>query len=428
MPFVTRSVGAKTVDRGIALLAGRDAWAHADHPTSAVTRMAAFIEIGGFIIATSALWTYRFTLTHHYESTIIRLAPFGFAAAAALLTIAPQRVARGRLTTTRAGQLFVLPRALLGVTLVTTAYSIIPGWASLISWPVGIALGADAALTSWALGWHFKPLRWWGLFVISPIHFGVVGGLLGALVYQGWDAAERAALPIYITMHVWVLIASITAWWLGVLHDQEKRDRRRAVDEAASLERRRSAHWLHDDLCAQLRLVSITVQSGGATMADVEVMLDDLDHQIRLRQVEEIFDSGTIRIAEVLQPYVRRAQNRGVHIDSAPSFDDASLTVSADVGRQFSHAAAVLTSNAINAGATHIAFEVHASDEFVTITVTDDAGGIKFADLPSGRSLWVLREDLGADNVTVSSTSNGSRVQATINLTHRTRDDAVAAR
>jgi hypothetical protein len=229
-------------------------------------------------------------------------------------------------------------------------------------------------------------------------------------------------------MHLWVIVAGVTAWLLTGLRRLAMFNRQLAVSQASSYEHRRSAHWLHDDLCAQLRLVSIKVQSGGATMTEVAALLDDLDHQMRLRQLEEILESGTIRIAEVLQPYVRRAQNHGVTIDSAPSFDDASLVVSATVGREFSHAAAVLTSNALNAGATHIAFEVRLTPGHVSIAVIDNAGGLDLEDLPSGRSLWTLREDLGSENVVVTPTDTGSRVLATIALTDRSHHDTVTAR
>ncbi len=424
---VTATAGARTVDRTIAFFAGRSAWAHAESPRSAVIRMAAMVEIVGFATATATVMQYRYTLEHLYESQFIRLAPLGFAIVAVLLSISPARLAFGWPTPTRTRQFFVPPRAAMGVALIVTTYAVIPGWPSMISWPVGIALGADTALTSWALGWQLIPRRWWGLFVISPIHFGVLGGLIGAAVIQGWDSAWNSAVPIYVTMHLWLLVASTTVWLLSKLHDQEKSDQCRAVTEASSFEHRRSAHWLHDDLCAQLRLVSIKVQSGGATMAEVEAMLDDLDHQMRLRQLEEILESGTIRIAEVLQPYLRRAQNHGVHIDSAPSFDDVSLIVSAEIGREFSHAAAVLTSNALNAGATNISFEVRLSPGYVTLVVIDDAGGIDITDLPIGRGLWTLREDLGRDNVTITNTPTGSRVQAAIALSDRSRHDATVA-
>ena len=91
---------------------------------------------------------------------------------------------------------------------------------------------------------------------------------------------------------------------------------------------------------------------------DVVRGLDELDHQIRLRQLEELYQSGDVRLAEVLQPYVRRAQNQQVAIERVPTFDDASLMVDVEVGRLFGRAAAVLTSNAMNAGATRVAFDV----------------------------------------------------------------------
>lgn len=416
------------MDRGIALLAGRDAWADAEAHTSAITRTAATVEVAAFMTAASSIWMYRLTRNYQYESIAIRLAPLGFTIVCMLLSATPARVAIGRTTRTPDRHVFVLPRAAMALALVATAYAVVPGWSSLIAWPVGVALGADAALTSWALGWELLPLRWWTMFLISPVHVGVIGGLIGAVVYQGWSTAMSTGFPVYISMHLWVILASGTAWWLSRLLRLERRDQKSAVADAASFEHRRSAHWLHDDLCAQLRLVSIRVQSGGVTMPEVATMLDELDHQMRLRQLDEIFESGSARIAEVLQPYVRRAQNHGVAIDSTPSFDDAALVISAHAGREFSHASAILTSNALNAGATHLSFEVCHSPGCVSIAVIDDAGGIPMGELPIGRGLWRLRHHLGHDRLTFTPTATGTRVQATIALTDRSPNDAAAAR
>ena len=108
-----------------------------------------------------------------------------------------------------------------------------------------------------------------------------------------------------VALHSWVIIASLTAWGLNQLDESEKADRQRLYDTAATVEHQKNAHWMHDDLCAQLRLVSIQVQSRSIEFEDVAQLLDDLDHQIRLRQLDAIFATETVRVAEIIQPWLR---------------------------------------------------------------------------------------------------------------------------
>lgn len=149
-------------------------------------------------------------------------------------------------------------------------------------------------------------------------------------------------------------------------------------------------------------------------MEQVGALLDELDFALRLRQLDELIESGTVRLAEVLQPFLRNAQNSGVLVERVPSYDIASTEVDHDTGNTFRRAAAVITSNALNAGATRLSFEVAVHDEHIDLVVIDDAGGFDASDITAGRGLWTLRHELGPDNLYIEQHETGSRVHAAV--------------
>ena len=422
------TTASQSAERSLALIAGREAWNDESPTRSAVTKVAGVLEAAAFFTAAVLGWTYHLTARNRPNSSVIVLAPVAFSIICLLFSVRQLLlVLIGRDLPFPYGARVVV-RSVLALALITSAFAVMPGWASLNTWPIGIALGADAALTSWALGWHLRPARWWPAFIVSPYHLGAVGGLLGAAAFQPTGSVWSTAFPVLIALHLWVIIASLIAYGLNLLNDNEKADRERAYSSAASIEHQKNAHWLHDDLCAQLRLVSIQVQSRSIELEDVAQLLDDLDHQIRLRQLDAIFATETVRVAEIIQPWLRRAQNNGVLIDRVPSLDEVSMIVSTEVGREFSHAVSVLTSNALNAGATRISFDVTQTEHHLSIAITDDAGGLTSPELPVGRALWSLQQDLGQDQLVVTPTATGTKVQANVALTERNHRGAVVAR
>ena len=422
------TTASQSAERSLALIAGREAWNDESPSRSAITKVAGVLEAAAFLTAAILSWTYHLAARSRPSSSVIVFAPVAFTIVCLLFSVRQLLLAlTGRDLPFPYGAR-VAGRSVLALALITSAFAVMPGWASLNTWPIGIALGADAALTSWALGWHLRPSRWWPAFVVSPYHLGAVGGLLGAAAFQPTGSVWSTAFPVLIALHLWVIIASLIAWGLNLLNDSEKAERQRAYNTAASIEHQKNAHWLHDDLCAQLRLVSIQVQSRSIELEDVAQLLDDLDHQIRLRQLDAIFATDTVRVAEIIQPWLRRAQNNGVLIDRVPSLDDVSMIVSTEVGREFSHAVSVLTSNALNAGATRISFDVTQTEHHLSIAITDDAGGLNTSELPVGRALWSLQQDLGQGQLIVTRTATGTRVQANVALTERNHRGAVVAR
>ncbi len=382
-----------------------------------MTRAAAGVEIIALLASVSAIWVQRVDHTVVEETMFVRYAPAVFIAASVILMVGPIRLLLGRPAVSAGFAAHIALRVVLLTAIVTATFATAPNWAAMVMWPFGVALGGDAATTSWSIGWDPTPLRSYIQYLRSPVHLGIIGGLFGVIVYRGLGAAYHKALPIYVTFQVWVLLGVLTASWLGSLKRTEKREQSAAALTAANEEHRRAAHWLHDDICAELRLVVLKVQSRSIELDQVGELLDNLDHQLRLRQLDELLESGSVRLAEVLQPYVRRAQAHGAVIHQVPSFDEASLIVGSDVGRVFGRAAAVLTSNALNGGAETIGFAVAFGPTTVTITVTDDAGGFASDHRPAGRGLWMLEHDPVVQSLTVEPTLDGSRVSVTITRT-----------
>jgi hypothetical protein len=421
-------VSGPFVDRWIALLAGQQVWADGEEVPTVVTRLSAGFEAGALMCAVGAMWAYRWANGEApVRSWLIREAPIAFSVACAILAIGSLRIARGRPTPYRGFASQILLRLSMLLVIVAATFAALPTWWPLVIWPFGVALGGDAAITSWAIGWYTTPLRSYTAYLRSPIHLGLLGGLFGVFASRGWHIGEHAALPIYVTFQVWVLVATLTASWLGLLRRRERRDLYMAARSAASDEHRRAAHWLHDDICADLRLVAIRVQDQHPGLTEVTEMLDDLDHRLRLRQLEELLESGSVRLAEVLQPYVRRAQNHAT-IGVVPTFDEASLIVDGRTGRLFGRAASVLTSNALNAGATLVSFAISSTQRDVSIAVTDNAGGFPTKDLPYGRGLWSLQADPQVRSVAITDCPGGSQVRVTIDLERQDRRAAALAR
>lgn len=402
-------------------------WSESEEAPTAVARLTASTELGGLVAAVSTVWSHRLTASGFDGSSWVRLAPVVFTAACVVMAVAPAQTMSGRPTRPAALGIQLPIRMLLVLVVVAATFTTMPRWAALATWPLAIALGGDAAVTAWSIGWNPTPLASYRQYLGSPVHLGIVGCLLGVLAIRGYDVGISMALPIYATFQVWVLVATLTAAWLCMLHSAERAEHLRVARSAASDEHRRAAHWLHDDICAELRFAMIRVQSRSVDLAGVESMLDNLDHRLRLRQLDELFESGSVRLAEILQPYVRRAQAVAT-ICAVPAFEEASLIVSAETGRLFSRAAAVLTSNALNASAATISFAIEAGRSTISITVTDDAGGFSSKALPAGRGLWTLQQDPNVQSVDVDDVAGGSRVCVTISLSERTTRDPALAR
>ena len=392
----------------IALAAGEPVWADPDDEVSPIERMAASIELFALATCITIIWTGA--LMRGEPSTgFTAVAPWLATTALLFMMVRPVRLV---LEFRRQAQLW--PSFAARVDLITiTVASMMPSspmFGLMSMWPLAVALGIEAALCSWALGFNVEPVRWWTNFLRSPLHMGVVGGVAASVLYLGISDAAATVIPIYVVINLCVLGSASVALLLDRFRTDLDERRHEEVSAAAAAEHRQSAHWLHDDVSAELKLIELKLRNGSFESDDVAAALSELDHHLRLRQLDELYQSGTVRLAEILQPFVRNAQSRGISITAVPTFDDASAIVDERLGRLFGRAVAVTAANAMLAGAAELGFVVHSDDTSIVLSVSDDAGGFDLASVPAGRGLWQLGQELGSANISVEPCGKGSTV------------------
>ncbi|MEM8619429.1 MAG: hypothetical protein AAGF73_06875 [Actinomycetota bacterium] len=404
----------RKIDFWIAVAAGEHVWADPDKEVGIVDRVVTVTEIASLAVVVT-IAVVRLATTPLDGLALV--APWVVIVGAALLAVRPLRV---RLDRRRAGRLwssFALRVTVVIAILASMATA--PVVVALMSlWPFAFALGAEAAACAWEVGFKIWPGQWCRTFVTSAFHFGIVVASVVALFVLGWQRGFEVIAPVYLGGALVVILGSFFAGVLDrfrrtVLHHEQA-----VVAEAASDAHRRSAHWLHDDVSSALKLTELQIRRGGVSLESIADSLAELDHRIRLRQLDELYMSGSVRLAEVLQPFVRNAQSQGVAICDVPTFDDVSVVVDERLGRTFGRAVSVLTSNALLAGATELGFKVTSSPEAITLQVIDNAGGFDLSEAPAGRGLWQLKLDLGAGGIEVAPNGAGSTVTVTMPRDH----------
>jgi signal transduction histidine kinase len=307
-------------------------------------------------------------------------------------------------------------RVSLSVLLVVGGVVVLPGWHALGLWPLGVALGADLALGCWSLGVQVRPVEWWVKILTSPVHLACLGALAALAITRQDSSVIIGTIGLVAAFEMAIAIAIGVATLL--LHaaesiDVEKEER---SEQRLRAERLNLAHWIHDDVCADLQLTSLRLRTGQLSAVEVAAELADLDHRLRLRQQRELIESGEARLAELLQPYVRRAQTAGVSIVAVPRLDDVDVRVDTDTATLFARTLANLVSNSLNAGASELGIEVQVETDGLRVVVTDNAGGFDENDIPPGRGLDSLIAHLGRDHLTVERTTTGSQVTVVIPL------------
>ena len=397
----------------LALIAGSAPWEADDQRIGTTYPMTAFLEVVALLAAMGTVW--RASLAAPGD----RMLPGTIATAAvAVLIVAPLLRLLNREPLSRRVSLNLLVRAAMISALALSMYAVLHGWMAMFLVPLSVALGADMALTASALGWRPNPLRWWYEFLFSAFHLGILGALVATSVTSRGHHLHTV-LPLFVAMHFCVIVTLTVAWCIWAILRRSDAVNAAIIAGVKEDERRNRAHWLHDDVCAQLRLVSLQVQTEATGTADVVRLLDEFDHSLRLRQLDELFATGSVRIAEVLQPFIRHAQNRGVEINSVPAFEQAALVLNESEARILARAAGMLTSNALNAGATRLTYAVDVGGHDLRLTVRDNGSGFPPDALQPGRGLWILREDLVPGGVEINSTPTGSAVVAVIPLNDR---------
>jgi signal transduction histidine kinase len=291
-------------------------------------------------------------------------------------------------------------------------FSIVSGPGVLLMWPIGLYLGSEIALTGMLLGGLSAPGVAARRILLSPTHLGVLSaGVIGAFVAGGEvrSVAVDALVAVEVTLGLAVgSFALITTVW----HREQHRDRE-LVEAERSRERTRRAHWLHDDVCADLRVTRMRLAAGPMSIDQVAAELDELDHRMRDRQLDELLDGGSVTAVQVLQPTLRKAQDAGILLADVPRYEQASIRIDAAAARVLRRVVGGLVANAMAAGATTLSIRLRPDGEMVELDVEDDAGGFDLAEVPAGRGLSTIAADTGG-RLVVERTASGSRVTATI--------------
>lgn len=415
----------RVFDLWIALLAGERIWHDGPIQPGPRERISAAIALVGAACTVAVIWVAvgaRFDPFDLDEITTRRAALLAFMIAATVaavpLAVRYEHILRGRETigrplwfefAWRTTALVLLTAVLAGALL--RAYT--PG-----AVPLGILAGADASLTLCALGVTPQAWTWVWRFLIGPVHFGVLGALLAVAAFGGSLPALRTLIGLYAAMWVGLIVAGLTVAMIDRLGHAVDQRVAEEVHESVASERARRAHWLHDDVLSEVHLATLRISSGTATPEQINDELLDLDHRLRLRQLDDMMAASAPRIFEVLQPHLRRAQNLGIALDHVPTHEVTRLELDEQSGRLLNRAVSLFTSNAINAGATRLALDVVLIDggARLVLRVTDDAGGFDLADVPDGRGLSTLIKELGAGAVQRYDAPGGSMMVATIAL------------
>lgn len=279
---------------------------------------------------------------------------------------------------------------------------------------LGVPAGAQAAVTLRAIGVHPTWLQVVRGFVLSTAHAGMLTGVLILAWLPVNRSLQGVVVALGLTLYTVVAVAAGTFAVVSTLaKESERGDAERVADVRAEVHRDQ-AHWLHDEICAELSYLRLRLQAGPVDPDTLRRCLDDLDHRLRVRQVDEILEGGPARLGEIIQPFLRAAQNNGLHLADVPTFEIGAALLEPEVGRQVQRALAVLTANAIQAGAREMAMRASIDGKDLVIEIEDDAGGFELTAAVAGRGLDGLRRDLGPQRLDLMRTERGTRAQVRI--------------
>jgi hypothetical protein len=401
------------LDLWLAFVAGDRVWIDDGAMPDLFQRTVASVQL----IAMGSLISLLWVMVLHDAgdvSAIQRWWLAGGTLAALALSVRPVVLTLGRPATQVGYRVRIIWRSATYLALILATIATLPGWSLLAAWPLGLFVGSDIVLATWALGIDSAPRRWWFRFLVSPLHLGVLGALCAAVLSGSYPEIALELVVAYLSMHLAFLLAGMMVVSASRFDAGIQRLVARAADLAVDRERRHRAHWLHDDVLSEVRLSALRVGTGAVSGEQVARELQDLDHRLRLRQLDELFVAGPVRAADILQPHVRRVQALGITIDAVPSLERVGFTVDEATGRLLGRVLAGLTSNAINAGATHLSYDLGASGDDIFVAVTDDAGGFDFEHLPPGRGLERLVTELGRNRLARRPVPGGSTMVALV--------------
>jgi signal transduction histidine kinase len=290
-----------------------------------------------------------------------------------------------------------------------------PGFAAALIWPLGVYAGLEYSVTASFVGVRQSARSALARVMASPLHAGALVGLVTASLIGG-RTNGRLPLELAFALEV-VMVAAVASY--GAMNRLSAVERSRdaeVIERARAGERHRRAHWIHDDVCADLRNVRIKVATRVMTSHEIAVELDELDYRMRVRQLDEILEGGSVSAAEILQPYLRRVQNAGVRLMEVPRYEDASIEVPASAATVLRRATAGLVNNAVAAKCTKLSIRLHHQPGWISLSVEDDAGGFDLSSIPAGRGLSALANEVGQENLSVERGAEGAVVIVNISM------------
>jgi hypothetical protein len=407
-----QSDAAARVDLWFAIAAGAEAWTEGDRPAPGAH------HIEALAILAAASWPITavasgITPAGPREAVLVTVLVLA-AAALVVPLVAPLGVRRRYPESTLWWSVLRVACVIGGV---ACGAALLPGLALVGAWPLGIAAGLDVARTAQVLGIRVEPWAWWRRAALSAAHLGVVLGVLAVFAIGEPVLSPTRAIALYATGLMLSVVAALTM--AAARQDRFDIVARMEAQLAAlsDTEFRRRGHWLHDDVCSEIRLTRLRLESGVVPPEDVAAELDELDHRLRLRQLDEFLGAREVRVAEVVQPFLRRAQQHGLAVVDSPTLETAGRTVDADTGRHLQRVLAVAVANALQAGAGQIAVRLRWDGPVLEVEIEDDAGGFDADPLVPGRGLEGLVNELGHDAITVGSGTAGAIVRARL-VTH----------
>jgi len=414
---------ARQLDLWLALLAGERAWRDEGGEPAAHERGVAAAMLSSLLVvvvmiaaAVAARWVPDGVLSDRERSLLV-IAVVG-SAAVIVLAVRPAQIVVGRPYEPASVLWSALYRSVGYLAVIAAMAAAMSDVRFLAAIPLGLVAGADMLLAAWALGVEPVPWAWIRRFIWSTLHFGVVGALAATAWWHRHDDIVVRALALYVAMWLGLVVAGgVMSVYVAIAAAGEEQQSEYARD-VERRERRRRAHWLHDDILSEIRLATLQISSDDEASVATRRALEELDHRLRLRQLEASISTGDVHLYEILQPHLRRVQNLGVRLVHVPALESTDLEVDETAARLIERSFAGLISNALNAGATTLGIDVEtATDgEGVTVSVTDDAGGFDFATIPAGRGLSRLARDLGPGAIARSDAPGGSVVTATVRL------------
>ena len=406
---------AGATDFAIALTAGPNAWVTPDSASTPMVRAGLSLALIGLTaMASAALAEIAYqdrgrSLAAHFAmsaATIVSLATLAVSAVAALRR-QQHHGGRQSMRLWRIGALMVF---------CTIWISTVSPAASILIWPLGLFTGVEAALTARLIGHDRRTRTLYRDYMISPLHLGAVTAVLVWAIAKGTASFHRVALTCICSLEVAALAAVVS---YGVIRKLFMREAQfsAAVQLAERTEEfHRLAHWIHDDVCADLREIRVKMASQTLDHVQISHELDHLDDRLRERQLDEMLNSGAVSAAEIIQSYVRRAQNAGVRIEAVPRFEEASVMLAGEPARLLRRCAAGFVANAVAAGTTVLGFQLEYDNDDLVLEVTDNAGGFELASAPSGRGLASLAAELGSHRLTSRPAGSGTTMMARIPL------------